>query len=195
MNKLLILCSTLALSACVVPHPYTSTEYQKYKQSDLKVPNQPYPIRLEGEFERNGKPFPKVNPALTKAAKIALNGTKIVTVDPQAQNSLKIHANNIADIGGAVGLTFGLAGSTVQDYYQFYCSYSDGKKELNRSEFNHAIVTTIGLTSTPKELTPHSNLDQAFISVTKDIVVNCLGDLQNKGFLLPEAANTNAGSN
>ncbi|MGN6901568.1 hypothetical protein ACTHT7_16375, partial [Neisseria sp. P0017.S010] len=78
---------------------------------------------------------------------------------------------------------------------QFYCSYSDGKKELNRSEFNHAIVTTFGLTSTPKELTPHSNLDQAFISVTKDIVVNCLGDLQNKGFLLPEAANTNAGSN
>ena len=56
-------------------------------------------------------------------------------------------------------------------------------------------MTTIGLTSTPKELTPHSNLDQAFISVTKDIVVNCLGDLQNKGFLLPEAANTNAGSN
>ena len=48
MNKLLILCSALALSACVVPHPYTSTEYQKYKQSDLKVPNQPYPIRLEG---------------------------------------------------------------------------------------------------------------------------------------------------
>ena len=39
MNKLLILCSALALSACVVPHPYTSTEYQKYKQSDLKVPN------------------------------------------------------------------------------------------------------------------------------------------------------------
>ena len=201
MNKLLILCSALALSACVVPHPYTSTEYQKYKQSDLKVPNQPYTIRLEGEFERNGKSFPKANPALTKAAKIALNGTKIVTVDPQAQNSLKIHANNIANIGGAVGngiktgLTFGLAGSTVQDYYQFYCSYSDGKKELNRSEFNHAIVTTFGLTSTPKELTPHSNLDQAFISVTKDIVVNCLGDLQNKGFLLPEAANTNAGSN
>ena len=79
MNKLLILCSALALSACVVPHPYTSTEYQKYKQSDLKIPNQPYPIRLEGEFERNGKSFPKANPALTKAAKIALNGTKIVT--------------------------------------------------------------------------------------------------------------------
>lgn len=193
MNKFILFgLAAIALQGCVIPHPYTSNEYQKYKQSDLKVPERPYVIKLETEFARNGQTIPAVNPLLAKAVNQALNDTKVAVSAPQAENSLKVYGNNIANIAGAAGsgfktgLTLGLAGSKVQDYYKFYCSYSDGKTELSRTEFDHAIVSTIGVTSTPVGLTPHANLNQAFDSVTKDIVINCLGDLQHKGYLLPQ---------
>lgn len=193
MTKILFtLSSALILSACVVPHPYTSKEYQKYQQSDLQIPSQPYVVKLETEFARNGNTMPAVTPMMAEIVKQALTDSKIAIPSNHARYSLKLYGNNIANIGNAAaqgfktGLTLGLAGSTVQDYYQFYCTYSDDRQQLSRTDYNHSIVTTIGASTQPIGLIPHASLDQAFRTVTKEIVINCLGDLQKQGYLLPQ---------
>lgn len=191
MNKLFLLAAAFSLSACMIPQPYISDEYQKYRPSDLKVPERPYVLKLETEFSRNGTPLPAVVPTFTNAVNQALNETRVAVSAPQAENSLKISADNIADLGQAArsgvktGLTLGISGSTVQDDYRFICSYSDGKQELSHAEFKHAIVSTIGASNAPIGMTRQLNVQQAFNSITRDIVVNCLGDLQKKGYLLP----------
>lgn len=192
MNKLWLPALAFFLSACsFTPKPYISDEYQKYKVSDLKVPERPHVLKLETEFTRNGKPLPAVRPELTQAVNQALNETKVAVSVPQSEATLKIYANNIVNMKNAIesgigtGVTFGLAGNTVRDDYTFICSYSHGNQELSKAEFDHAIVSNIGARATPIGLIPQKNLQQAFFAVTKDVVVNCLGDLQKKGYLLP----------
>lgn len=190
ITSLFILPFVLLTSACISVQTYTSSEHQKYHNSDLKTPSHPYPIQLKTEFFRNGKPIPAASAELSQAAKAALQNTKIAVVQHQAENTLKISGNNIADIGQAVGqgfktgLTMGLSGSTVQDYYQFTCSYLNKNQVLLSETYPHAIVSNIGNKAPPPGLTYRGNIPAAFNTVVSDIVVNCLGDIQKNGYLV-----------
>ncbi len=190
ITSLFILPFVLLTSACISVQTYTSSEHQKYHNSDLKVPDSPYPIRLETEFFRNGKPIPAASAELSQAAKAALQNTKIAVVQPRAENTLKISGNNIADISQAVGqgfktgLTLGLSGSTVQDNYQFTCSYLNKNQVLLSETYPHAIVSNIGNKAPPPGLTYRGPIPVAFNTVVSDIVTNCLGDIQKNGYLV-----------
>lgn len=187
----LILVLSMGLSACT--HSYTSPDFQKYRVSDLKVPSQSFAARMEVEFFRNGQPLPAVIPQVKREVTQTLRRTRVIELSDNAEHTFKISANNVADLGDAVrkgfgtGLTFGLAGNTVQDHYEVSCSYLDRNKVLHTENYQHAIVTTVGNASPPTGMLVHPNLNAAFSSVMDDVVINCLGDLQKNGYLLPQA--------
>ncbi|WP_416191163.1 hypothetical protein [Neisseria sp. CCUG12390] len=181
-----------SMSACVSIHAYTSPSHQKHPKSELKIPAQPFALRVEADFSRNGTPLPNVNPLLLANIEQSLKNSRVAVPMAQAEHTFKVSANNIANPRGAVGqglatgLTLGMAGSTTQDGYEFVCRYADRNKILSSETYPHAIIATIGNTAPPSGLTVQSNLQTAFTQVTDDIVTNCLVDLQKKGYLLPE---------
>ena len=191
LKFLSILPLSMILSACV--HSYTSPEYQKYRASDLKIPTQPFAARIEAEFFRNGQPLPAVIPQVKRNVVQTLRRTHVIEPSDNAEHTFKISANNVADLGDAVrkgfgtGLTFGLAGNTVQDNYEVSCSYLDRNKVLHTENYQHAIASTVGNASPPAGMLAHPNLNAAFSSVMDDVVINCLGYLQKTGYLLPQA--------
>ena len=174
LKFLSILPLSMILSACV--HSYTSPEYQKYRASDLKIPT-----------------LPAVIPQVKRNVVQTLRRTHVIEPSDNAEHTFKISANNVADLGDAVrkgfgtGLTFGLAGNTVQDNYEVSCSYLDRNKVLHTENYQHAIASTVGNASPPAGMLAHPNLNAAFSSVMDDVVINCLGDLQKTGYLLPQA--------
>ncbi len=188
---LLAFSSAVLLGGCVSPSFYTVNEYQKHRQQDLIIPQKPFAVRVEADFSRNGQALPAANGELAAAVEKALTNTRIAIPYAHAENAIKITADNISDLkqalnkGFATGLTLGMAGNRVQDYYQFTCHYLNKNQALYSTQYNHALITAIGNVAPPSDSTVQSNPKTAFASITKDIVINCLVDLQKNGFLLP----------
>jgi hypothetical protein len=100
-------------------------------------------------------------------------------------------ANNIADLAAArakgfgTGLTFGAAGSTVTDDYEFQFTYRGADGKEHRHSYQDAIYTTIGNASPPVAANP-TTPTLAFEKVIEDVTLNFVKDLQSEG-ALPKA--------
>lgn len=168
---------------------YTPVEYQKYRQSELSIPSQPVLVKVDANFQRNSQPLPAASPLLQAAIEHALKETRILVPYKDAENTLQVTGNNIADPGQAfakgfgTGLTLGLIGSRTEDFYDFSCSYINNGKLVSQEHYKHAILGTVGNKSAPVGAIRQPGLNEAFQAVVTDVVVNCLGDLQKNNHI------------
>lgn len=172
------------LTGCISQRSYVDPLYGDVKQGDLKKVETPHKIYVETEFLRNGMPFGAADRVLRQAVDKAFVESKVVLPQSEPdQVMIKVSCNNIADIGGSVGkgigtgLTFGLAGSSVTDYYEIEIEWVENGKAVNKN-YEHAIHTTIGAAKAPVEWAEPIPLADAFNRVIKDVIFQFIQDMQ-----------------
>ncbi len=181
---------------------YVDPSYGKVQYSDIVKPAQPYKLKLNVEFQRNGQHLPQVDSAIMRQVDrvIRATGFAIPVTDGEAgSDEISIVLNNIADIaqakkkGYVTGSTFYLKGSVVTDYYEMQASATIAGKIITKSGYKHAIHTTIGLAKGPKGV-PSMTAAEAVDKVVEELILNFLGDLQKSelnspsGTVLPSGA-------
>ena len=106
---------------------------------------------------------------------------------PGAPATITVVGNDIGDTGTAfakgfkTGLTFGAAGSVVNDNYEFTFDYRKGSQSYH-GVYRHTIYTTVGNAQPPVSSMP-TTLTDAIHQVVQDVTLNFVNDLQQKGML------------
>jgi ankyrin repeat protein len=90
------------------------------------------------------------------------------------------------------GLTLGLKGSKVTDYYEMNVTARIAGKTIAKSGYKHAILSTLGLAKGTKDV-PSMTISEAFDKVIEDLILNFLGDLQKEDLTSPSAISSSAG--
>jgi hypothetical protein len=175
------LLAPLFLAACITPVAYVDP---KYDSAAVIVPQSAgLTTDLEVEFFRNGKPAKSVDKTLRKSVEKALAIRGWQVAESGGLLKMKFEIDNRADLGEAAadgfgtGLTLGLAGSTVSDFYQAKVSIT-GKESTFEKTYDHAIHTTIGRVKEPPiaNVAPAGNLQGAFDMLIGDIVDQAIVD-------------------
>jgi len=190
LKVVLAMASASSLSACVSMQSYVDPQYHHASYETVTKLPQPLAVKVTANFETNGKPKPAVDATLRNQVEQTLRASGVFTpTDAQdAPAAITVTGNNIADVSGAAakgfgtGLTFGAAGSMVDDNYEFTFAYSGNNNSSYRAVYKHAIHTAIGHKSGPAGLTPTTPAD-AFNHVVQDVTLNFIQDLQDKGVI------------
>jgi hypothetical protein len=80
--------------------------------------------------------------------------------------------------GFGTGLTFGLVGSTVTDYYEMTVTFTANGQTITKSGYRGALHTTIGNTEGPPGLQALETR-AAFNQVVEQMLLNALVDIQS----------------
>ena len=177
-------------SGCVSTKSYVDPTYSKAEYGDLQSVAQQYDSNVTVQFQRNGKVFDKAHSELENHVLRSLRSTGVVNpVTDGDGTSIRVVVNNVANMGSAAtkgfgtGLTLGLAGSVVTDYYEISIEFSDGNGGTIRNDYKHALHTTIGNKKAPLEgVTPTSPAD-GFGTVVEQTILNFVKDMQDSGLL------------
>lgn len=99
-------------------------------------------------------------------------------------NNLPADTASAAAKGFVTGLTFGLAGNVVTDYYECKVSYlAPGQATPVVTSARHAIHTAMGATGDPANATKSASVEDAVRTMTRQIVSNALNDLSQQAVL------------
>ena len=183
----LLLFSTSALMGCATKtRSYVDPTFRKATYESIQRPAQPIPVKVNVQFLRNGERLPAVDNEVRGHVERTLIASGVFTPSATATVPVvSVSANNIADLAAArkagfkTGLTFGGSGSTVQDNYEFACTYQGpaGEKKMT---YQHMLHTTIGNADAPAGMTPTTPV-AGFGEIVQDVVVNFVKDLQDAG--------------
>ncbi len=183
-----VLFMCVSVTGCLSTKGYVDPQFRKAAYSDIGRVATKYKGNIDVEFQRNGKHLSKVDKELRTHVERVFRATGAVepTTEP-VELKIKVIANNIADMGEAfrkgfaTGLTFGAAGTTVTDYYDFTIEYQNGgtTKSFN---YKHAIHSTVGNKPAPIPVEPLP-LGEAFGKVVEDIILNFVREMQQSGEL------------
>lgn len=178
----------LALGGCVSSKSYVDPKYKEVSYSDVSRVQDLYGVRISVDFQRNGKPLPAANKELRSTVERVFRASGVVIPTTGATDlDLKVTCNNVADLSGAAargfgtGLSLGLAGSAVTDYYQVTIEFRQGG-ELITKRYDHAIHTTIGNKPPPVQ-GPAISPANAFSGVVEDVILQFLKDMQQENVL------------
>lgn len=183
----------VTLSACVTTRSYVDPQYHRAGYDQIYRLNDPVSVMVDAQFERNGQPYPAVDSELRQVVERTLRATGDFTPTSSLGDSgvIQVVANNIADLAAArakgfgTGLTFGAAGSTVTDAYEFQFTYRGADGKEHQHSYQDAIYTTVGNASPPVVADPTTPA-LAFEKVIEDVTLNFVKDLQAEG-ALPKA--------
>jgi len=174
----------LLLAGCLMPRSYVDPAYSGVNYSDITRRSEPYRLEIVTEFQRNGERYPKGDQMLKSHVDRIVRATSFaIPVTESAEGILKITVNNFGDKGEAVakgfgtGLTFGLIGSTVTDYYEMQAEFSLEGRTVREDSYQHAIHTTIGNKSGPPGLEPKTPVE-AFDDVLEDLILRLINDIE-----------------
>jgi hypothetical protein len=178
-----------ALAACVSPRSFLDPGVPAVSYADLGKRAEPLNLKLTVEFQRNGEHFPRADPILKDSAQRVLRATGlIVPTDADAAGSIRIVMNNIGDLkeaeakGTKIGLTLGLAGSTVKDAYEMKVSIAVNGRTAANTVIKHAFYTSVGNETLPPGVeTVPPNV--AFDRVLEQMLLRALRDMQKAGEL------------
>lgn len=186
---LMLVAALFVLSACAGPKSYVDPRYGRATYGDIMRRPEPYKLKIVVEFQRNGKHLPQVDNELMGHVESVIRGSGFaVPASDGTAGDLKVVVNNVADIGKATakgfgtGLTLGLVGSTLTDNYEMEATLSIKGKVIKRTDYKHAIHTTVGRTSGPEGLEPMTT-SAAFGKVVEQLLLNFLNDVQRSGEL------------
>jgi hypothetical protein len=186
----LALASAVALGGCISVKSYVDPTYAKASYEDLNKSAQVQALKVNVEFSRNGERLPKADNELRGHVERVLRGSGLITPSDSAANGeITITVDNVGDIGKSVakgfgtGLTFGLAGSTVQDGYVMTVTLSSNGKTTTKADYKHVLITTVGNKKGPEGLTP-TTPGAAFGTIVEQMLLNSLSDFQKDGLLV-----------
>ena len=178
-----------SLFGCATTKSFVDPGYGRATYDDIIRRSEPYRVKIIVEFQRNGKHFPQVDSELMGHVERVVRGTGFIIPATQGTSGeLKVIVNNIADLGKAAakgvgtGLTLGLVGSTVTDYYEMESTLSLNDKVIKRTNYKHALHSTVGLKKAPEGLEPMTP-SAAFGKVVEQLILNFLNDIQKSGEL------------
>ena len=166
--------------------------------AEKAVVTSPAPVQLLFQFKTKGAPNPQATKFLAAAVTehVRKSGAfSEVTTGPAPNGAvLSVTIENIpqegaAGKGFATGLTFGLAGTTVIDYYVCTFEYIAGPDAPKVSkEVKHQIITTLGLTKAPENTVKTKGVNDAVLTMTRHVVTNGVNDVaKDPGFTLAAA--------
>jgi hypothetical protein len=188
INFLLICIAVVFLSGCLSVKSYVDPTFGKTRYEDLVRPTAPLPLKVAIEFQRNGKAYPRAEKDVRGHVERVLRASGNVVPATDATDEIKVVLNNVADIGGAVGkgigtgLTFGAAGSLVQDGYEMTVSVTRGGKTVTKTGYRHILWSTVGNKKGPPGMTP-TTLTDGFATIVEQLILNALKDLQADGLI------------
>jgi len=193
MNFKIICLTTLAvsLSGCISVKSYVDPQYADISYTDVVIP-QGTKIDLTTEFYRDGKAHKGGAKELAKIANKVFEKAGITQASDGTK--LKVSANNIADMGEAVGkgigtgLTLGLAGSTVTDGYEFTFELQDDQGTTTKT-YAHALHSTIGNADAPIEGVEAMTPVAGFEAVFEDVLLSFLKDMNSENRIAMTAPN------
>lgn len=182
-------CLCFVLSGCFTPRSFVDPSVPKISYDALQKRQEPLKLKVTTEFQRNGKAFPRISVMLKDSTERILRGTGvIVPAGDDSAGTIEVTVNNIADIGAAaakgagVGLTFGLAGTTVMDNYELTVSVNINGKTFTRTAIKHAIYSAIGNTSLPPGIEGLPT-NVAFERALEQMLLKAIVDMQKSGEL------------
>jgi hypothetical protein len=159
MKILALLALALILTGCASTKSFVDPSFPKVSYEELQKQPSPLKLSLTTQFQRNGVPFPEVDPALKENIERVLRVSGLVSpVKEGAEGQIRVVVNNIADTGAAwskgmeAGMTFGASSATVLDAYEMSVTITVGAKTFTRTAVRHAIQTVIGSSATPQGL-------------------------------------------
>ena len=175
----------LLLSGCLMPKSYVDPTYSDISYDDITRRPEPYRLEIITEFQRNGEHYPKGDKILKSHVDRIVRATSFaIPVTGNAEGILKIVVNNFGNKGESAakgigtGLTFGLIGSTVTDYYDMQAEFRLEGRTVREDSYQHAIHTTIGNKSGPPGLEPKSTME-AFDDVLEDLILRFIDDIED----------------
>ncbi len=174
--------SLFFLTGCFTTNSYVDPSFGKSSYYDIKSVDERYRLEVFTEFQRNGKTL--AYPVLQTNVERVLRASGILIPSKGSNHSITVIVNNIANLGEAAakgfgsGLTFGLIGTKVTDYYELKISYTDSEGSTTLRNYKHAIHSTIGNAEGPAGVIADTP-DNAFFKVIEEILLNFISDMQN----------------
>ncbi|MBI3675316.1 MAG: hypothetical protein HY243_01695 [Proteobacteria bacterium] len=200
-----VVVAVAAISFCVLPPPAMAGSYLDAGTPDLKPEErikleQPKPVQLLFQFQSNGDPNARATDIFKTYVTQAVQNSglfSVVTDGPADGGAvLSVTINNIFDKKGSeskgfvTGLTFGLAGNVLIDNYLCTVDYlagTPGAAKITKTA-RHAIYTTVGFTASPPATAVKAkNLDDAVLTMTRQIVETALNSLAGDRAFNPNA--------
>ncbi|MDB5471005.1 MAG: hypothetical protein JWR84_2565 [Caulobacter sp.] len=159
----------------------------------------PAPVQLIFQFRTKGAFNPHATQGLSAVVLDHVKNSGAfseVTTGPAPGGAvLTITLENIPEEGAfrqgfATGMTFGLAGNTVIDYYICTLEFVPGPDAATLTrEVRHQIITTVGIKTQPSLTIRALNFEDAALMMTRHVVTNGVNDLaKDPGFVLATAA-------
>lgn len=187
----LLLAGSALLTGCA--SFYVDTATKEVAATQYKKVAQPRPVQLSFEFQSAGAPNARATELLRGQVtdQVVASGLFSGIVADGKAPMLNVTVNNLpADTGSAAakgfvtGLTFGLAGNVVTDYYECKLSYlAPGQTTPVVTSARHAIHTAMGATGDPANATKSASVEDAVRTMTRQIVSNALNDLSQQAVL------------
>lgn len=187
-RAVLVVAVVLPLTACITAKSYVDPQYRHASYESIHRSLQPIPVKVIAHFEANGSPKPAVDHELQNQLELVLRATGVFTPGDSSATTIAVTANNFGDMAAArakgfgTGLTFGAAGSTIDDNYEFSFAYQGAAGTGYESSYKHVMHSTVGHASGPAGLTPTTPAD-AFAQIVRDVTLNFVQELQDKGLL------------
>ena len=187
-----------AAAAAFLAGPAAAGAYLDSAITDLKPEERvtvaaPQPVQMLFQFQTKGAINARATKFLREEVTTATQTAAVFSTvsDAPAPNGaiLSITINNVpqenaAGKGFVTGLTFGLKGSTVADYYDCTFEYvpAGGGQKVTKT-LRHTIYFTIGATAAPENAVKMKNINEAVITMARQAVSHGLNDLaRDPGF-------------
>ena len=188
----------ILLGGCVSLKAHVDPALGYVAETEKAQIENPRPVQLVFEFQSKGAANARATKEMSDLVFRVVSESDLfseVTKDPVEGGALlSITINNIPQEnagakGVATGLTLGLAGSTVSDFYEGQARFVAGSNapEIG-SEKQHAIHSVIGAGSSPEGMVPSANIQEAAETMTEQLVQHLVNELA----LQPEFVSINA---
>lgn len=169
----------VGLSGCISVKSYVDPKYGDISFTNVSFA-QETSFNLTTEFTMKGNVNKRGSKEFAKVAEKIFSKAGIMNT-PEG-TVLKITCNNLGDIGQATakgfatGLTFGLAGTTVTDGYEFVFELKNDSDSTVKT-YKHALHSTIGNAGAPIENVDAVTPLAGFEAIFEDVLLSFLKDM------------------
>ena len=192
----LMVAAALMLSGCLSLRSFVDPTLGDVPAAQRVAPANPQPVQLIFEFKTEGAANARATNMLREQITESVRASGLfseVSATPVSGGALlSIVVDNIpqegaAGRGFATGLTLGLAGTTVSDYYVATARYAANGTELS-SEKRHALHSQIGAAEAPANMVQAETPEAGVRTVIRQLIDHLLFDLANQPGFTPAPA-------
>lgn len=176
-----------AFSSVAAAKTYVSNELADVPPQEVVKIDAPKPVQLLFQFKTKGSLNARATKYLAPTiTKLVSSSGKFASVsgDPVDGGAiLSITIDNVPQEGAAgkgfvTGLTLGLKGTTIADYYVADAELAPSTTaQTIKASAKHAMITTIGAAAPPENATPTKNVEEAVMTISRQLVDHLVNDL------------------